>query len=122
MAFRHFRDMFNIQAADFLVSYPLLSHVDVQNSLCTQPLRELSNPGASGSVFYVSADDKFIVKTVQHKEAEFLSKLLAGYYMNLQQNPQTMLPKFFGFFCYQVSQVENTFYCFRVSVKTFVWW
>ncbi|CAD5207355.1 unnamed protein product [Bursaphelenchus okinawaensis] len=89
LAFRYFRDIFHIQAADFL------------NSLCTQPLKELSNPGASGSVFYVSADDKFIVKTVQHKEADFLCKLLPGYYMNLQQNPRTMLPKFFGLFCYQ---------------------
>jgi 1-phosphatidylinositol-4-phosphate 5-kinase len=74
----------------------------LQKSLCTQPLRELSNPGASGSIFYVSMDDRFIIKTVQHKEAEFLRKLLPGYYMNLHQNPRTLLPKFFGLFCYQV--------------------
>jgi hypothetical protein len=29
----------------------------------------------------VSSDDEFIIKTVQHKEAEFLQKLLPGYYM-----------------------------------------
>ena len=74
----------------------------LKKSLCTLPLRELSNPGASGSIFYVSTDDKFIIKTVQHKEAEFLRKLLPGYYMNLHQNPRTLLPKFFGLFCYQV--------------------
>ncbi|KRZ26268.1 Phosphatidylinositol 4-phosphate 5-kinase type-1 alpha, partial [Trichinella pseudospiralis] len=72
-----------------------------QASLCGVPLRELSNPGASGSIFYISSDDKFIVKTVQHKEAEFLQKLLPGYYMNLNQNPKTLLPKFFGFYCFQ---------------------
>ena len=38
------------------------------------------------------------------KEAEFLQKLLPGYYMNLQQNPRTTLPKFFGMFCYQCNQ------------------
>ena len=27
------------------------------------------------------SDDQFIIKTVQHKEAEFLQKLLPGYYM-----------------------------------------
>jgi len=42
---------------------------------------ELSNPGASGSIFYISDDDEFIIKTVQHKEADFLQKLLPGYYM-----------------------------------------
>lgn len=52
-----------------------------QYSLCNDPLIELSNPGASGSIFYVSSDDEFIIKTVQHKEAEFLQKLLPGYFM-----------------------------------------
>ncbi|PIO67852.1 1-phosphatidylinositol-4-phosphate 5-kinase [Teladorsagia circumcincta] len=52
-----------------------------ERSTCTEPLRELSNAGASGSIFYVSQDDQFIIKTVQHKEAEFLQKLLPGYYM-----------------------------------------
>ena len=52
-----------------------------QISLVDQALRELSNPGASGSVFYLTDDDEFIIKTVQHKEADFLQKLLPGYYM-----------------------------------------
>uniref|UniRef100_A0A914XHH3 PIPK domain-containing protein n=1 Tax=Plectus sambesii TaxID=2011161 RepID=A0A914XHH3_9BILA len=69
IAFRYFRELFSIKTADFL------------RSICTEPLKELSNSGASGSVFYVSCDDQFIVKTVQHKEAEFLQKLLPGYYM-----------------------------------------
>lgn len=91
-------------------------------SMCNTRLRELSNPGASGSIFYVTSDDEFIIKTVQHKEGEFLQKLLPGvfhniyfvifslyikkrfflgYYMNLNQNPRTLLPKFFGLYCYQ---------------------
>ena len=49
--------------------------------MCDQPLREISNPGASGSLFYLSADDAFIIKTVQKKEARFLQKLLPGYYL-----------------------------------------
>lgn len=53
----------------------------LQYSLCNEPLIELSNPGASGSIFYVSSDDEFIIKTVQHKEAEFLQTLLPGYFM-----------------------------------------
>ncbi|CAB3408571.1 unnamed protein product [Caenorhabditis bovis] len=89
IAFRYFRNLFHIKPADFL------------RSICTEPLKELANAGASGSIFYVSQDDQFIVKTVQHKEAEFLQKLLPGYYMNLNQNPRTLLPKFFGLFCYQ---------------------
>ncbi|XP_023717233.1 phosphatidylinositol 4-phosphate 5-kinase type-1 alpha isoform X6 [Cryptotermes secundus] len=89
IAFRYFRDLFGIQPDDFLIS------------MCSVPLRELSNPGASGSIFYLTEDDEFIIKTVQHKEGEFLQKLLPGYYMNLNQNPRTLLPKFFGLYCYQ---------------------
>ena len=92
LAFRHFLKLFGIKRDDFLVS------------LCNQPMRELSNPGASGSVFYLTYDDEFILKTVQHKEAEFLQELLPGYYMNLNQNPHTLLPKFFGMYVYQCNQ------------------
>ncbi|XP_073964884.1 phosphatidylinositol 4-phosphate 5-kinase 59B isoform X9 [Choristoneura fumiferana] len=89
IAFRYFRDLFGIQPDDFLMS------------MCSAPLRELGNPGASGSIFYLTNDDEFIIKTVQHKEGEFLQKLLPGYYLNLDQNPRTLLPKFFGLYCYQ---------------------
>lgn len=61
-----------------------------QCSLCSEPLIELSNSGASGSIFYVSSDDEFIIKTVQHKEAEFLQKLLPGYYMVSQQGGRSV--------------------------------
>ncbi|KAM6434473.1 phosphatidylinositol 4-phosphate 5-kinase type-1 alpha isoform 1-T1 [Liasis olivaceus] len=89
VAFRYFRELFGIRPDDYLCS------------LCSEPLIELSNSGASGSIFYVSSDDEFIIKTVQHKEAEFLQKLLPGYYMNLNQNPRTLLPKFYGLYCVQ---------------------
>ncbi|KAG8595697.1 hypothetical protein GDO81_001600 [Engystomops pustulosus] len=89
LAFRYFRELFGIKPDDYLYS------------LCSEPLIELSNPGASGSIFFVTSDDEFIIKTVQHKEAEFLQKLLPGYYMNLNQNPRTLLPKFYGLYCLQ---------------------
>uniref|UniRef100_A0A8C9RPD0 Phosphatidylinositol-4-phosphate 5-kinase, type I, beta b n=1 Tax=Scleropages formosus TaxID=113540 RepID=A0A8C9RPD0_SCLFO len=89
LAFRYFRELFGIKPDDYLYS------------ICNEPLIELSNPGASGSLFYLTSDDEFIIKTVQHKEAEFLQKLLPGYYMNLNQNPRTLLPKFYGLYCVQ---------------------
>uniref|UniRef100_A0A1B6FYA8 PIPK domain-containing protein n=1 Tax=Cuerna arida TaxID=1464854 RepID=A0A1B6FYA8_9HEMI len=89
VAFRYFRDLFGIKTDHFLSSF------------CKYPLKELPNPGASGSVFYVTQNDEFIMKTMQHKEAEFLQKLLPGYYLNLNQNPRTLLPKFFGLYCYK---------------------
>ncbi|KAJ8286332.1 hypothetical protein GJAV_G00037280 [Gymnothorax javanicus] len=95
MAFRYFRELFGIKPDDYLYT------------ICNEPLIELSNPGASSSWFYVTSDDEFIIKTVQHKEAEFLQKLLPGYYMNLNQNPRTLLPKFYGLYCVQSSGVNT---------------
>ena len=34
--------------------------------------RELSNPGASGSIFYLTKDDEFILKTVMSKVPHFI--------------------------------------------------
>jgi len=92
LAFRYFLNLFGVKRDDFMMS------------ICNDSLRELSNPGASGSLFFLTNDDEFILKTVMHKEAEFLQKLLPGYYMNLNQNPHTLLPKFFGMFVYQCNQ------------------
>ncbi|XP_067106672.1 phosphatidylinositol-4-phosphate 5-kinase, type I, beta a isoform X2 [Osmerus mordax] len=94
LAFRYFRELFGIKPDDYLYS------------ICNEPLIELSNPGASSSWFYLTSDDEFIIKTVQHKEAEFLQKLLPGYYMNLNQNPRTLLPKFYGLYCIQSAGVN----------------
>lgn len=88
LAFGYFRGLFGIKNEDFTIYF------------CDAPLLELPSAGASGSVFYISQKDKFIAKTVQQKEASFLQKLLPGYYLNLNQNPETLLPKFFGLYCY----------------------
>ena len=95
LAFRQFREDFGISTAEFMLS------------ICDKPLIPLSNPGASGSVFYLSYDDTFIIKTVQKNEHNFMMRLLPGYYMNLVQNKKTTLPKFFGLFCYQNSSGKN---------------
>ncbi len=42
LAFRKFRNIFEIEQDKFLVS------------LCAEPMRELSNPGVSGSIFYLT--------------------------------------------------------------------
>ena len=76
-------------------------------SLCDQPLRQLGNPGASGSLFFLTSDDKFIIKTVEGGESKFLLQLLPGYYMNLVQNKRTLLPKFFAFFAYKGGSIKR---------------
>jgi 1-phosphatidylinositol-4-phosphate 5-kinase len=91
VAFNNFRQLYDIDPPLYL------------SSLCSCPMTELSNPGASGSIFYRTKDDNFICKTVFKKEALYLQQILAGYWINLKQNPETYLPKFFGLYCFTCS-------------------
>ena len=78
----HMRSVLTTLWLDVKPQHPLpLPLLPSQLAMCAHPMREISNPGASGSLFYLSADDAFIIKTVQKKEAHFLQKLLPGYYL-----------------------------------------
>lgn len=51
--------MFRIDVADYMLS------------ICgSDALRELSSPGKSGSVFFLSQDDRFMIKTLRKSEAK----------------------------------------------------
>lgn len=60
---RNLREMFKIDAADYMMS------------ICgSAALRELSSPGKSGSIFFLSQDDRFMIKTLRKSEVKvFLS-------------------------------------------------
>ena len=57
-AFRQLWSQFGITAAD------------LTTAICSQPLLEISNPGASGSEFYRSSDDQFFLKSVSSDGVE----------------------------------------------------
>lgn len=89
IAFRFFRELFDITTEDF------------KKSVCQEPLYNSNSSGNSGCKFYTSRDDRFILKTVQKQEAKFLINLFPGYFLNLAQHTKTLLPKYYGLFCYQ---------------------
>nr|GEY95765.1 phosphatidylinositol 4-phosphate 5-kinase 8-like isoform X1 [Tanacetum cinerariifolium] len=61
MVFRNLREMFKLDAADYMMS------------ICGDDgLRELSSPGKSGSLFYLSHDDRFVIKTLRTTELKML--------------------------------------------------
>lgn len=55
--YRNLREMFRLDAAEYMMS------------ICGENgLRELSSPGKSGSIFYLSHDDRFVIKTLKRSE------------------------------------------------------
>lgn len=56
---RHLRQLFQIDPADYMLA------------ICgDDALRELSSPGKSGSFFYLTQDDRFMIKTVKKSEVK----------------------------------------------------
>ncbi|KAL3135393.1 hypothetical protein ABBQ32_007577 [Trebouxia sp. C0010 RCD-2024] len=87
MAFRQLREVFNIDPGDYMLS------------ICgDQALRELPSPGKSGSVFFLSHDDRFIIKTMRKNEVKLLLELLPKYYAHVERYPHTLLIKFYGLY------------------------
>ncbi|VVA13672.1 PREDICTED: phosphatidylinositol 4-phosphate [Prunus dulcis] len=59
MVFRHLRELFQVDPADYMLA------------ICgNDALRELSSPGKSGSFFYLTQDDRFMIKTVKKSEVK----------------------------------------------------
>ncbi|GFP99191.1 phosphatidylinositol 4-phosphate 5-kinase 8, partial [Phtheirospermum japonicum] len=85
MVFRNLRELFRLNAADYMMS------------ICGDDgLRELSSPGKSGSIFYLSHDDRFVIKTLKKPELKVLLKMLPHYYEHVQAHDNTLITKFFG--------------------------
>lgn len=85
MVFRNLREMFKLDAAEYMMS------------ICGDDgLRELSSPGKSGSLFYLSHDDRFVIKTLRRSELKVLLKMLPSYYDHVKKYDNTLITKFFG--------------------------
>lgn len=57
--FRRLRERFQVDPADYMLA------------ICgSDALRELSSPGKSGSCFYLTQDDRFMIKTVRKSEVK----------------------------------------------------
>ncbi|KAK8563150.1 hypothetical protein V6N12_011206 [Hibiscus sabdariffa] len=85
MVFRNLREMFKLDAAEYMMS--ICGH---------DGLTEISSPGKSGSIFYLSHDDKFVIKTLKKSELKVLLKMLPKYYNHVKEHENTLITKFFG--------------------------
>lgn len=88
MVFRHLRKLFVVDPADYMLA------------ICgNDALRELSSPGKSGSFFYLTQDDRFMIKTVKKSEVKVLLRMLPSYYKHVTRYENTLITKFFGVHC-----------------------
>ncbi|CAN0863210.1 Phosphatidylinositol 4-phosphate 5-kinase 6 [Linum grandiflorum] len=88
LVFRTLRKLFNVDAADYMLS------------ICgNDALRELSSPGKSGSFFYLTNDDRYMIKTMKKAEAKVLIRMLPAYYNHVRKFENTLVTKYYGLHC-----------------------
>lgn len=88
MVFRQLRKRFQVDPADYMLA------------ICgDDALRELSSPGKSGSFFYLTQDDRFMIKTVKKSEVKVLIRMLRSYYRHVSQYENSLVTKFYGVHC-----------------------
>ncbi|KAB2617178.1 phosphatidylinositol 4-phosphate 5-kinase 1 [Pyrus ussuriensis x Pyrus communis] len=88
MVFRRLRELFQVDPADYMLA------------ICgNDALRELSSPGKSGSFFYLTQDDRFMIKTVKKSEVKVLIRMLSSYYRHMSRYENSLVTKFYGVHC-----------------------
>ncbi|XP_020533854.1 phosphatidylinositol 4-phosphate 5-kinase 6 isoform X2 [Jatropha curcas] len=92
VVFRTLRKLFNVDAADYMLS------------ICgNDALRELSSPGKSGSFFYLTNDDRYMIKTMKKAEVKVLLRMLPAYYNHVRSFENTLVTKFYGLHCVKLA-------------------
>ncbi|KAI7727483.1 hypothetical protein M8C21_032945 [Ambrosia artemisiifolia] len=92
LVFRTLRMLFKVDAADYMLS------------ICgNDALRELSSPGKSGSFFYLTHDDRYMIKTIKKTEVKAIIRMLSAYYNHFRSFEHTLLTKFYGLHCVKLT-------------------
>ncbi|XP_074582320.1 phosphatidylinositol 4-phosphate 5-kinase 1-like isoform X2 [Curcuma longa] len=88
MVFRRVRKLFSVDPADYMLA------------ICgNDALRELSSPGKSGSFFFLTQDDRFVIKTVKKSELKVLIRMLPSYFRHVCQHEKSLVTRFYGVHC-----------------------
>lgn len=59
-------------------------------------MTSMISSGKSGSIFYISNDGEYLLKTIHKREFRYLKGILRDYYGYVSQNPQTLICRFYG--------------------------
>ncbi|KAA3465243.1 phosphatidylinositol 4-phosphate 5-kinase 5-like [Gossypium australe] len=88
VVFRTLRKLFKVDPADYMIS------------ICgDNALREQSSPGKSGSFFYLTDDDRYMIKTMKKSEVKMFLRMLSAYYNHVRSFENTLVIKYYGLHC-----------------------
>ena len=104
--FRLLRLQFGIGRTEYLKSLGI-DHMVFNllfGSLCT--LKQMSSTGSSGSIFFISHDERFIVKSLPKREFEVLLRILPDYVLHVYRHPDTLITQYCGLYSMSMNGKE----------------
>jgi Phosphatidylinositol-4-phosphate 5-Kinase len=91
--YRRIRAKFGIPEQDFL------------DATCGESrVRELPTPGKSGQIFYITDDENYFMKTIDHEEEKVLLQMLPAYYAHVSHHPHTFLTRYLAHFSVETTR------------------
>ena len=112
---RMFTSMFADYFSNFDVLYQSLSPKFNRN----QVFRAGEGAGRSGSFFFFSHDNKFIIKTIPKDELTEVLKLLPSLKEHYKKNPRSLLSKIFGVFTVQTKTMSDVHLMLQENILRF---
>nr|CCA15012.1 phosphatidylinositol4phosphate5kinase (PIPKD6/GPCRPIPK) putative [Albugo laibachii Nc14] len=101
--FRKIRELFNIHDNEFISSL----------FTCTTPK---VSEGASGSFMFSSYDRSYIVKSLSHRESNFLHQILPSYIQYMTCNPASFLTRFLGSYSINLYESRKVFFAVMENI------
>jgi hypothetical protein len=112
------KDYFPMEFHDIRTREEILPHAFVKSWEFEPGERQVPEKGAgrSGSLFLLSADERYILKTLPHSEVRTMKLILARYQKYIANNPQSRLMRFLAMHRFQV---RNNYIYIVVSTNIF---
>lgn len=63
--------------------------------------------GKSGSFFFFSHDNKFIIKTMNEEELRTFKSIFKSYFERVTQNPYSLLARIYGVFTVEIEKLHK---------------
>ncbi len=109
--FNSIRYLYGISPEDYIKSLGNENLTKLSSEYKT--MNQQSSSGKSGSFFFYTSDNKYMVKTIPKREFDLFIKFMPKYFSYLMTNTKTLLVKYFGLHkveCLKQNQIKKTLY------------
>jgi len=97
VAFGKIRERFNIWDTVYVSSFSVEENRGIFEK----------SAGGSKAMFYTTYDNAFCLKTISFEESKTLRNILEPYFQHIQNQPNTLLPIFFGFYRIKINRIKK---------------